>query len=376
VPDGSHHVKKKSEMDRTMGVIQADPAALAYARNHPLALRMGIIAGVSHNVVIGTMGHFGVMLASAEQRTNITAGQAALGMPLLLIGSSVVAPFAGVLLAKHSLRMILVIGAVLTVCGFALLGLSTSYPLYLAAYGFFLGPAMSLTGSIGPATLVTRWFTKKRGLALGVVHLPIVVTILPVALNSFLERYGPTISYLMLAMFTAVLLVPLTLLTVDHPPGGETLAPEAAEMRTADGSFSVAQLLAQPRFWAICLAAIASMSSSIMLGSLLVPMGVSWGFSRGESALIQSLMSAGGMVGAVVFGLISDRIGGARALALIAFDCGVLWLLLLLQPPFLATAVIVGLIGMHGAGAIPGISRAISDALGRPASAAASASTQ
>lgn len=349
-----------------MGVIQTAAVAPESAPNHPLAVRMGVIAGVSHNVVIGTiMGHFGVMLVSAEQRLNITAGQAALGIPLVLIGSAVVAPFAGVLLAKHSLRLILVIGAVLTVCGFALLGLSNSYPLYLAAYGLLLGPAMSLTGSIGPATLVTRWFTKSRGLALGVVHLPIVIAILPVALNWFVERNGAVISYLTLAIFAAVLLVPLTLLAVDHPPGGEAPAPEAADKRTADGSFSLAQLLRNPRFWAMSLAVIASMSSSVLLGSLLVPMGMSWGFTSGESALIQSIMSAVGILGSVLFGWVSDRIGGARTLALIAFDCAVLWALLLIQPPFAATAVIVGLIGMHGAGAIPGISKAITEAFGQ-----------
>lgn len=349
-----------------MGVIQAEASVPESAPNHPLAVRMGVIAGVSHNVVIGTvMGHFGVMLASAEQRLHITAEQAALGIPLVLIGSAIVAPFAGVLLARHSLRLILVIGAVLTVCGFALLGLSSSYPLYLAAYGLFLGPAMSLTGSIGPATLVTRWFTKNRGLALGVVHLPVAIAILPVALNWFVERNGAVISYLTLAIIVAVLLVPLTLLAIDHPPGGEEPAPEPADKRTADGSFSMAQLLGRPRFWAMCLAVIASMSSSVLLGSLLVPMGISWGFTSGESALIQSIMSAVGILGSVLFGWVSDRIGGARTLALIAFDCAVLWALLLIEPPFAATALIVGLIGMHGAGAIPGISKAITEAFGQ-----------
>lgn len=348
-----------------MEVIHTDTAPEG-AANHPLAVRMGVIAGVSHNVVIGTvMGHFGVMLASAEHRLGITAGQAALGIPLVLIGSSIVAPFAGVLLAKHSLRLILVIGAVLTVGGFALLGLSQSYPLYLLAYGLFLGPAMSLTGSIGPATLVTRWFTKNRGLALGVVHLPVVIAILPVALNWFVERNGAVISYLTLAIFAAVLLVPLTLLAVDHPPGGESSAPEPAATLTSDGSLSVAQLLGNSRFWAMCLAVVASMSSSVLLGSLLVPMGMSWGFTSGESALIQSIMSAVGIFGSVLFGWVSDRLGGARTLALIAFDCAVLWSLLLLQPPFAATALIVGLIGMHGAGAIPGISKAITEAFGQ-----------
>lgn len=346
-------------------MIQAQAAPAEDAPNHPLAVRMGVIAGVSHNIVIGlVMGHFGIMLASAEQRLGIDAEQAALGMPLVLIGASVTAPFVGVLLAKYSLRLIMVLGAILTALGFAILGLTTSYPLYLLAYGLFLGPAISLAGSIAPATLVTRWFNRNRGLALGVVHLPIVIAVLPVALNWHLERSGAVFSYLTLAVLAAVL-IPLTLLTVDHPPGGETPAPAPASERTADGSFSVAQLLARPRFWAICIAATASMASSVLLGSLLMPMGVSWGFTRGESALIQSIMAAVGIPGSVLFGWIVDRLGGARTLALMAFNCALLWLLLLLEPPFAATALIVGLIGMHGAGAIPGISRAVADLFGQ-----------
>jgi MFS family permease len=347
-------------------MIQADAAALDGAPNHPLAIRMGVIAGLSHNIIIGLiMGHFSVMLASAESRLGIGGEQAALGMPLILLGSSLSAPLVGVLLAKYSLRWIMVLGAVLTVIGFALLGLTASFPLYLLAYGLFLGPAISLTGSISPATLVTRWFTRNRGLALGVVHLPIVIAVLPVALNWFVGSSGAVASYLTLAIVTAVILVPLTLLVVDHPPGGEAPAPEPAAQRTADGSFSVAQLLSRPRFWAICIAATASMASSVTLGTLMLPMGTAWGFTRGESALIQSVMAAVGIPGSVLFGWIVDKLGGPRTLALIAFNCALLWALLLLQPPYLVTMLIMGLIGMHGAGAIPGLSRAIAELFGQ-----------
>jgi MFS family permease len=345
---------------------QADAAAPDGAPNHPLAIRMGLIAGLSHNIIIGLiMGHFSVMLASAEARLGIGGEQAALGMPLVLLGSSVSAPLVGVLLGKYSLRWIMVLGAVLTAIGFALLGLTASFPLYLLAYGLFLGPAMSLTGSISPATLVTRWFTRNRGLALGVVHLPIVIAVLPVALNWFVGASGAVNSYLTLALITAVVLVPLTLLIVDHPPGGEAPAPEAADKRTADGSFTVAQLLSKPKFWAICIAATASMASSVTLGTLMLPMGTSWGFTRGEAALIQSVMAAVGIPGSILFGWLVDKLGGARTLALIAFNCAVFWALLLLQPPYLPTMLIMGLVGMHGAGAIPGLSRAIAELFGQ-----------
>ncbi|MFC0205910.1 MFS transporter [Novosphingobium soli] len=334
--------------------------------NHPLAVRMGVIAGVSHNVVIGTvMGSFGLMLASVEQRLGVSAEQAAAGIPLVLVGSSVLAPFVGVLIAKVSLRLLLLIGALLTVAGYLTLAWTQSYALYLLAYGLFFGPAMSLAGSIGPATLVTRWFHRNRGLALGIVHLPVVIAVVPWTLERALSVVSASTIYLTIGVAAAVLLLPLALLAVDHPPGQESVAPASTEKRTADGSLSVAQLLSRPRFWAISLAAVASMTSSVALGSLLVPMGMSWGFTRPEAALLQSIMSLVGIAGSVLFGWVADKLGGARALALIGFDCAVLWAILLQHPPFWLAAVVIGLIGMHGAGAIPTLGRGLTDAFGQ-----------
>lgn len=327
---------------------------------------MGVIAGVSHNMVIGTIfGSFGLMLASVESRLGVSGEAAAAGIPLTLVGSSILAPFVGVLIAKVSLRLLLLVGALLTVCGYLTLAFTQSYALYLVAYGLMFGPAMSLAGSIGPATLVTRWFHRNRGLALGVVHLPIVIAIVPWTLERALTVYQPATLYLVIGLIAAVVLLPLMLLTVDHPPSGETQAPEPADKRTADGSFSVMQLLARPRFWALSLAAVASMASSVMLGSLLVPMGMSWGFTRGEAAILQSVMSLVGILGSVLFGVVADKLGGGRSLALIGFNCAVLWAILLMHPPFAVTAVLVGLIGMHGAGAIPTLGRGLSDAFGQ-----------
>lgn len=329
-------------------------------------MRMGLIAGVSHNVVIGTvMGSFGLMLASVEQRLGVSGEQAAAGIPLVLVGSSILAPFIGVLIARVSLKLLLLVGALLTVAGYFLLAFTNSYALYLLAYGLCFGPALSLAGSIGPATLVTRWFNRNRGLALGVVHLPVVIAIVPWALERALGVYQPSTLYAAIGTISAILLLPLVLLTVDHPPTRETVAPVPAEKRTADGSLSIAQLLARPRFWALCLAAIASMTSSVALGSLLVPMGMSWGFTRPDAALLQSIMSLVGIAGSVLFGWVADKLGGGRSLALIGFNCAILWTILLQHPPFWVAALVIGLIGMHGAGAIPTLGRGLSDAFGQ-----------
>ncbi|MGE4304469.1 MAG: MFS transporter [Novosphingobium sp.] len=342
------------------------PSPAGDAPNHPLAVRMGVIAGVSHNVVIGTvMGSFGLMLASVEQRLGVNAEEAAVGIPLVLVGSSILAPFVGVLIARFSLRLLLLLGGLLTVGGYFVLATTNSYAFYLIAYGLCFGPAMTLAGSIGPATLVTRWFHSNRGLALGIVHLPIVIAIVPWALDRALGSYAPTTIYAAIGTISAILMLPLIMLTVDHPPSAETVAPEPEDKRTADGSFSIGQLLARPRFWALCLAAIASMTSSVLLGSLLVPMGLSWGFSRPDAALMQSIMSLVGIAGSVLFGWVADKLGGGRSLALIGFNCAILWLVLLQHPPFVVTTIIVGLIGMHGAGAVPTLGRGLSDTFGQ-----------
>jgi hypothetical protein len=76
-------------------------------------------------------------------------------------------------------------------------------------------------------------------------------------------------------------------------------------------------------------------------------------------------MAFSGMAGSIIFGWIADRLGGARGLALLAFNSAVLFTLLLLDLPFAALAVVIGLFGLHGAGMIPNLSRALAHSLGQ-----------
>ena len=336
------------------------------APNHPLAVRMGAIAFLSHNVIIGSIfGTSGVLLRPLQERFQVSTELSAAGVPLVILGSAVLASVAGVLAARFSLRSLLAGSAAISACAWLLLAFTQSYLVYLLAFGLLLGPAMSLAGAVLPPTLVTRWFSRHRGLAIGLVHLPVIVTIMPVAGNWVIEHYGVETLFLLLAGLSGFVLLPVTLLVVDHPPG-ET-AREATSMAHAApeaGGLSVAQLLKSPVFWALAMAVGAINTSSVLLGVHLVSMGESWGFTRDVSALLASIMAMVGILGSILFGVVADRIGGGRALALVTFDAGLLWLVLLLGLPFPVVAVVVGLIGMHGAGAIPSLSRAISDALG------------
>jgi MFS family permease len=335
--------------------------------NHPLAKWMGLIAGLSHNVVIGClMGSFSVMLASVEQRLHVTREMSSVAGSLVIFGSALIAPGVGVLMARVSLRVLMTLGTLMSLAGFLILAFTNSYAAYIGSYLLLFGPSMAVVGSVGPATLVTRWFNRHRGLALGLVHFNIVVAVVPVLSNWMLEHHGARSTYLLMAALIGFGLLPFTLLIRDHPPGQEpqTLAAETQAGVASQGSTSVAQIIRQPRFWGLASAAAATITGTMVLTFNMIPLTTSLGVDRDHGALLQSVMSLSGMAGSIFFGWVADRIGGARGLALVVFDMAVLFGLLLLDLPFPGLVLVIALLGMHGAGTIPNISRALADAFG------------
>lgn len=347
--------------------VQTDAAiASPDAKNHPLAVRMGVIAWLSHNVLIGTIfGTPAILLKPMAERMQVTSELASLGVPLVMVGSAVLASVAGVLAARHSLRTLMAGSAAAAMLAWLLLFLSPSFIAYIVAYALLLGPAMSLAGIVVPPTLVTRWFNRNRGLAIGLVHLPVIVTILPVGGNWVIEHYGLETLFLALAGVSGVLLL-ASLLVVDHPP--HETAREAMEIpddtAAQAGGLTVPQLLKNRYFWALALAVSAMNTSVTLLGVHLVSMAESWSLTRDSGALLASAMALCGMAGSILFGMLADRIGGARTVALVAFDGTVLWLLLTLGLPFPLLLVVIGVMGMHGSAGIPAAARAYSEALG------------
>lgn len=338
-------------------------------KNHALASRMAAIAFLNQNITLACIwGTFSVLLGAVEARLGVGRELSTLAVPVLTLASALLAVAVGALATRHSLRLVMIVGAALSTAGFALLALTASYPLYLAAFGLLLGPGMAV-GVILPATLVTRWYAVNRGRALGLVTTPVIIAVMPPVAIWMLQHHGLPATYGMLVALSAVNLV-ANFFIVDRPPGQEAATAPAdghgahGAPATA-GAMTMAQLLRTPRFWALSLAFMASAAGSIVLTSHMVPMAQSWGIAAALAATLLSVQSLVGIAGTIVFGWITDRLGGALTLAILVFDSAVLWLLLLLHLPFAATVVIIGLIGLHGAGAVPVMSVALSEAFGR-----------
>jgi MFS family permease len=311
-----------------------------------------------------------VLLTAVEARLGVGREASTMAVPLLNLVTALLAVAVGGLAARVSLRLAMVTGAALSTAGFLLLALTASYPLYLIAYGLLIGAGMAI-GVVLPPTLVTRWFVVNRGRALGIVTTPVVIAATPLVTTWMLKNHGLPLTYGLLAAMSAAVLV-VDLFIVDRPPGSEA-DPAGADAHGAHGAAAAGaggatmpELLRSVRFWTMSLVFMASAASSIVLTAHMVPMAKIWGYSPTLAATLLSAMSFAGIAGTLLFGWISDRLGGPRTLALLAFDSAILWVLLLVpHRPFAATIGIIALMGLHGAGALPAMSAALSEVFGQ-----------
>jgi MFS family permease len=333
--------------------------------NHPLAIRMAIIGFIANNLVIGTIfGSFSVLVTAVESRLGIDRAQSTLAISVVTLAMTLCAPAVGVLATRFPLRLLMLIGAVLSTLGFALLSVTGTYWAFLACYGLLLGPGMAF-GVILPPTLVTRWFSSGRGRALGLISMPVLVGAVPLAATWWLQALGLPATYAILAAISAIAIV-TSLFVVDNPPD-ETGAARASDTPAAAprATRSVGGLLRSPRFWALAIAAAATSTASVILSSQMVPMAKTWGYSPTTAAVLLTVQSLIGIAGTILFGWIGDRLGGVTALLLIVVDGAILWALLLLGPPLPVLIVLIAIVGMHGAGALPVLGLVLSQTFGK-----------
>jgi len=334
--------------------------------NHPLAIRMAVISFFVHNLVIGCIfGSYGVLMLAVEARTHMTRELSSLGISLVLAVIALMAPVFGVLVGKFSLRLLMMLGALMMSGGFVILAIGGGAYSYLAVYALLFGPAMSLNSTMLPLTLVTRWYNVNRGRALGIVTMPLLATGMAPMVALVLRNCGLSATYFMLAGLSATLLL-AAWFVIDHPPSSAQSASKVPFRETAAGpGISVGQLLYSSRFWTLSLAFAAVSTSATILAAHLVPLTMGWGIDAISAASLMSFSSIGGMIGSAVLGWGADRLGGALTLVILCLGGAILWSLMLLQPPYPVTAILVGLIGFMGAPIVAVASMAFSQLLGR-----------
>lgn len=234
-------------------------------------------------------------------RQEVTSGNA---YSKLIIGP-LFGYLAGWLVDRYGPRRLLLVGILMA--GGALVGLGGISTLG-GFYFFYLFNALGYVfgGPLPSQVLLSRWFTKARGKAMGFAYLGIgvggaVVPLLAVWLTS---QFGWQRALQVLGVLMIACAWPLAWLVRDAPEGYL-----AAEARKGTGkSFDIRELLRAPSFYLLLVGSMCSIGAvGGTMQNLKLFLTLDQGYGQGEVARVLSLVLLGSIVGRLLMGWLADR---------------------------------------------------------------------
>ena len=127
-------------------------------------------------------------------------------LSILIIAGGVFAPICGHLVDRYSIKNILSLGSLLFGLGLIALGFCQNYYQFLIVYGTILSLGITLFGNLSTAKLISFWFNKKNGSAIGYAALGISLSgvfIPPIAVY-LIGIFDWRITYMIFGIFVIV----------------------------------------------------------------------------------------------------------------------------------------------------------------------------
>ena len=274
---------------------------------------------VSGITLYGIHFSFGIFFKSIESEFSLTraATSAILSANLLLAG--LYSFFAGWALDRYGPKIVVLLMGVFT--GLSLLLTSqtgSSWQLFIT-YSLLL--AMG-TGAlfVVPMSTVSRWFDKKRGLALGMASSGVGLGPLVMApfATYLIASFSWRVAYIVIGLIAWLIVIPLSRLLRGDPyeigalPDGVKTLPKDTESEEGiiqPAHLSLPQALRTRSFWLVMFIWVLYASNIFLVFTHLVPHATDIGFSAMEAAAIVSLIGGAAVAGRVVLGTVSDRMG-------------------------------------------------------------------
>jgi MFS family permease len=252
---------------------------------------------------------------SRQRPRGVSIGGRFAGAALFAIVMGLSGPLVGVLFARFGARQVMLVAAVIVTLTF--LGYATMRSLWVL-YAMMLLSGFGIAGTtILPAqTLITNWFDRYRGRAMGLTMLGIGAGgfLLP-PLNEFLIRlWGWRQTWLFSSLVFLLIVIPLIAVFVRTRPSDLGLLPdgESGELAgagsgTASG-LPVGRAVATPTFWIVVGIFLLQLVGVSALNFHFVPFATQQAkFSSQQAAFYYGLAVGFSIVGRLLFGWLADR---------------------------------------------------------------------
>ncbi|HKL06385.1 MAG TPA: MFS transporter [Roseovarius sp.] len=306
------------------------------------------------SLTIATIGNVGmwaivVIMPAVQAEFGIARADAALPYTMTMIGFAVGNLLIGRIVDRFGITFALISAALLIAASTGLAALSPSV-LVLSLLQLVIG--FGTSASFGPLIAdISLWFLKRRGIAVAITASGNYLSgaIWPVILAGVLAEQGWRAVYLVLAIVTVAIMIPLALLLRRRVPlAARNHADQVSGLRAQAAGFSPRTLMLM-----LGVAGIGCCVAMSMPQVHIVSLCVDMGYGPAVGGQMLSLMLLGGVASRLVSGLVADRLGGVMTL-LIGSGLQCLALFLYLPAGGLVSLYVVSMIfGLAQGGIVP-----------------------
>ncbi|MBN1191929.1 MAG: MFS transporter [Dehalococcoidales bacterium] len=284
---------------------------------------------------------FSFFVTSLARDLNWSRTEIMTAFTIFFVCSAIGGPLCGRLVHHYGGRKVIALGGLLACIGYLLISRMNDLWQYYIGYSI-VGFSVAATGPVITSLIVSNWFVRNRGVAIGVMSMGagtagLIFTSLVIVV--MLPNLGWSNTYLTFAIMTAVITIPLGALLIRTRPADVGLQPDGntgldntesvhAGTHHAEG-LPFRKALSTWTFWFLAIA-ILFISTHMGIMQNQIPHLEDLGFSAGILASTMSIVAIVSAVGPLIFGWLSDKIK-IKTTSIIAVLLLVIGVLLLLN---------------------------------------------
>ncbi|PAE20424.1 MFS transporter [Bacillus sp. 7504-2] len=262
---------------------------------------------------------FGAFIEPWEKDFNMDRGTISLISTLSFIVYGLSQPLIGKLVDRFGVRVILSFSTLLVGISILLCNWATSPWQLFILYGIIVSLGVGGASNVAASVAVTNWFTRKRGLAFGIMEAGFgagQLILVPASLF-LISMYDWQMTVISLGVFLMLFVFPIGLLFLRNKPADKNLKPiggnhfdeEKEDQHSLEKSKpSFWPILKKRHFWFLLLPFfICGYTTTGLMDTHLIPFAQLCGFTPTEIGTAVSLLAAFNIIGTLISGVIADK---------------------------------------------------------------------
>jgi MFS family permease len=268
-----------------------------------------------------TYNAFPLFLPDWSRQLHAPVSQLQLTVAGMVLVAAIVSPAVGALADRFPARRIFAAGLLGMAAFYACISFAQAAWQILALYGLLAPVALCLATAIPCNAVISRWFVRRRGLALGLSAFGIGMAgvVLPPLVAALLPAVGWRLIWRAGALLLAVVVTPIVVLVIRDRPsereglhylqGSAAAAHGHGAGHAAGGRLGWREVASRRNFWLLVAIYLPMLGLYGGCAQNLAPFAQSHGWDRQSAGFLLAVISFSHLAGTLALGLISDRFG-------------------------------------------------------------------